>query len=87
MRERFDSVFRRNLVELDAPTNDEKKRSQKRMYKWRSRNTKAMGGTLAEKIKKKNDKLKRKNDEKSSNSFLKDDLIMIWSSLINVNKK
>ena len=26
LRERFDSVFRRNLIELDAPTKAEKKR-------------------------------------------------------------
>jgi hypothetical protein len=77
MRERFDSVFRRNLIELDAPTNAEKKTSRKREFKWRQRNTKAMGGTLAEKISKKNTKLKRKNDDRESNAFLKNDLILI----------
>ena len=89
MRERFDSVFRRNLVELDAPTNDEKRKSRKREFKWRNRAGKGHGPTVAEKLKKKNDKVKRANDDKASNSFLKNDLIMIWDSskLIKVNKK
>ena len=34
LRDRFDSVFRRNLVELDAPTVAEKKRQLKRSYKF-----------------------------------------------------
>lgn len=77
MRERFDSVFRRNLVELDAPTKDEARKTRKREFKWRNRSNAGHGGTLSEKLMKKNNKLKRKNDEKASNAFLKNDLIMI----------
>ena len=57
LRERFDSVFRRNLVELDAPTVAEKKRQIKRSYKFKDRKG-GRYGTLAEKLKKKNEKKK-----------------------------
>jgi len=76
LRDRFDSVFRRNLIEMDAPTEAEKKRQRKLKYKYRERQGAAYGGTLAEKLSRKNEKQKRRINE--SKSFLKDDLIMIW---------
>jgi|TARA_B110000285_G_C15017507_1_gene559800 hypothetical protein len=33
LQERFDGIFRRNMVELDAPTLQEKKRQRKVTYK------------------------------------------------------
>ncbi len=59
LRERFDSVFRRNLIELDATTKDEKRREQKRRYKYKERQGAAFGGTLAQKLQRKNEKLRR----------------------------
>lgn len=47
LRDRFDSVFRRNFVEPDAPTQFEKKRQRKAHFKWKERQTAAMGGTEA----------------------------------------
>ena len=35
VEDRFDSIFRRNLVEPDAPTNAEKRRQKKLKYKWK----------------------------------------------------
>ena len=64
MRERFDSVFRRNLVELDAPTEADKKRTRKAVFKWRNRWGAGHGPSVAEKLKKKNDRLKSKNNDK-----------------------
>ena len=75
LRDRFDSVFRRNLIEMDAPTEAEKKRQRKLKYKYRERQGAAYGGTLASKLARKNEKQKRRINE--SKSFLKDDLIMI----------
>jgi hypothetical protein len=40
-------VFRRNLIELDAPTRADKKREQKRRYKFKERQGAAFGGTVA----------------------------------------
>lgn len=76
IRERYDSVFRRNLVELDAPTKAEKRREQKVIYKFKERQG-AGFGTVAQKLAKQNEKLKRQNDDKSSRAFLKSDMIMI----------
>ena len=72
LRDRFDSVFRRNLVELDAPTTAEKKRQRKRAYKFKDRQGTAYG-SLAEKLDKKNKKLKEGegNEEESTNGFKK----------------
>lgn len=76
MRERFDSVFRRNLVEMDAPTKAEKKRQIKRGFKFKARKG-GNYGTLAEKLKKQNAKKKQANDEKESKEFLGNDMILI----------
>lgn len=37
LRDRFDSVFRRNMVECDAPSKNEKKRFKKKEFKWKER--------------------------------------------------
>ena len=50
LRDRFDSVFRRNLIEMDAPTEAEKKRQRKMKYKFKERQGAAFGGTLAQKL-------------------------------------
>jgi len=34
IEDRFDSIFRRNLVELDATTNADKFKAQKKKFKW-----------------------------------------------------
>jgi hypothetical protein len=34
LNDRFDSIFRRNLVEPDAPTQNEKKRQRKQKFKY-----------------------------------------------------
>lgn len=78
LRDRFDSVFRRNMVECDAPSKIEKKRQRKNEYKWRAKQTAAMGGTVAEKLMKKNKKRQeRLDDATGKQKFLKDDLILI----------
>ena len=56
--DRFDSIFRRNLVEPDAPTPGEKKRQRKQKYKMVNRL-----GTKAEQLYKETMALKAKNDE------------------------
>lgn len=77
LRERFDGVFRRNLIELDAPTKDEKKRYKKTEFKFKQRQGAAFGGTVAAKLQKKNEKTRLRNNDRESNAFLKNDLIMI----------
>lgn len=57
LRDRFDSVFRRNLVEPDAPTAGEKKRQKKQKYKMKDKKSAAYGTTAA-KLARKNKKLK-----------------------------
>ena len=50
LRERYDSVFRRNLVELDAPTKADKKRVKKHWFKFKERQGAAFGGTVTERL-------------------------------------
>ena len=52
--ERFDSVFRRNMIEPDVPIGGDRRRGGKAKYKWHN----SKGGTGAEKLDKKNKKLK-----------------------------
>jgi hypothetical protein len=52
--DRYDSVFRRNLVEPEAPIGGDRKRNRKAKYKWHN----SKGGTGAEKLDKKNKQLK-----------------------------
>jgi len=58
LREQFDDRFRRNQVEMDAPREGEKKRQRKQKYKFKARHG-GVWGTVAEKIGKKNKKLRR----------------------------
>ena len=72
--DRFDSIFRRNLIEPDAPTQNEKKRQRKLRYKMHN----AIGTTVAD-LHEKNQELKRKNDEKEKGlkHLLNSDVIQI----------
>lgn len=63
LRERFDSVFRRNMVEPDAPWEFDKKRQKKQKYKFKARQGAAFGGTVAEKLMKKTRKGRRQLDD------------------------
>lgn len=76
LHDRFDSIFRRNLVEMDAANNAEKKRRRKIQFKFKDRRGGAYG-TLAAKLKKKNDKAKQRNDDRESKSWLQNDMILI----------
>ena len=59
LEDRFDSVFRRNLVEPDAPAQNEKRRQKKQRYKMVNRL-----GTKAEELQKETMALKKRNDER-----------------------
>ena len=74
VEDRFDSIFRRNLVEPDAPTNAEKLRQKKLKYKWRG----AVGEKTQE-LNKSNLELKARNDrrEKGMNQMVNDDVIVL----------
>ena len=48
--ERYDSVFRRGLIEPDMPIGGDKKRNRKAKFKWHN----SRGGAGAEKLAKKN---------------------------------
>ena len=77
LRDRFDSVFRRNMVEMDAPTVAEKKRQRKMKYKFKDRHG-GVYGSLTAKLDKKNKKLKANLDEREGKAgVLSNDLILI----------
>ena len=76
LRDRFDSVFRTNKLDVMDNVNEaERKRRLKAAYKFKQRS--GVYGTVAEKLKKKNDKKQAELDAKSKQGFLKDDLIML----------
>ena len=76
-RERFDSVYRRNLLDVvDTVHEQEKKRKIKAAYKFKQRQGAAYG-TLAEKLDKKNKKKAAEIDARSKRGFLQDDLILL----------
>jgi hypothetical protein len=54
LREKQDDAFRRNLIEMDAPTAGEKKRQDKAKYKIKARATGQAYKTLSQKLTKKN---------------------------------
>lgn len=54
LREKQDDAFRRNLIEMDAPTEGEKKRQRKRQYKIKQRATGAAYKTESQKLSKRN---------------------------------
>ena len=59
LQDRFDSIFRRNLVEPDAPTQNEKRRQKKQKYKMISK----LGSKAAD-IHRETAALRRANDAK-----------------------
>jgi hypothetical protein len=73
--ERYDSIFRRNLVEPEMPLGGDKKRSRKGKYKWHN----SKGGTGAAALAQANSERKQKNTAKAAigPSLLKSDLILI----------
>jgi hypothetical protein len=74
LADRFDSVFRRNLVEPDAPTNQDKRRQRKLKFKMHQKM-----GTKSKEIHADTAALKRKNDdrEKGLKNVVNSDVIMI----------
>lgn len=77
LRDRFDSVYRRNLLDtVDHVDQAEKKRKLKNAYKFKLRSGTAYEG-LTEKLDKKNKRKKKELDAKSKTGFLKDDLILL----------
>lgn len=77
LRERYDSIFRRNMVELDAPSKEYKRRDQKRQVKFKNRRGPAFGGTMSAGLAAENAKLKQNNKDKESRQFLQNDMILI----------
>lgn len=73
--ERYDSIFRRNLLEPEVPIGGDRKRSRKAKFKWHN----SRGGTGAEKLDKMNKKEKAALEKKAASgpSMLKSDLILI----------
>uniref|UniRef100_A0A7S3FY67 Ribosome biogenesis protein NOP53 n=1 Tax=Strombidium rassoulzadegani TaxID=1082188 RepID=A0A7S3FY67_9SPIT len=79
LQDRFDSIFRRNLIEPDAPTQNEKKRVRKLQFKMVNKL-----GSKEEELYEKNLALKKKNDEKermmkkkNQNKLAHQDIIVI----------
>lgn len=72
--DRFDSIYRRNLVEPDAPTQGEKRRQRKQKYKMISKL-----GPKAVEMKHETDELRKRNDAKAKGfkKIANDDVIMI----------
>lgn len=77
LRERFDSIFRRNMIELDAPSKEYKRRDQKRQVKFKNRRGVQFGGTVSASLASENAKLKQNNRDKESKQFLQNDMILI----------
>ena len=73
--DRYDSIFRRNLIAPEAPIGGDRKRGGKAKFKWHN----SRGGSGAEKLDKKNKKLKQSIEKKLATgpSMLKNDLILI----------
>ena len=77
LRDRFDSVYRRNMLDVvDTVHEGEKKRKLKTAYKFKQRSGVAYGDVTA-KLKRKNDKKQAELDARSKQGFLQDDLIML----------
>lgn len=73
--DRFDSVFRRNMIEPEMPLGGDKRRTRKGKYKWHN----SRGGTGAAILNEKNQETKKRGDVKAAQgpSLLKNDLILI----------
>ena len=77
LRERFDSIFRRNLIEVeDTERTIAGRRKYKSSYKFKKRQG-SVYGTAVQKLDKKNKKKKAELDAKQKQGFLQDDLIML----------
>lgn len=76
LEERFDSIFRRNLLAPDAKEGDDKKRVRKAKYKFHLSKSEKDKTT---RLKEKNDKRKKANEEMGQGrvGLLKNDLILI----------
>mmetsp|Transcript_5523 Transcript_5523/g.5047 ORF Transcript_5523/g.5047 Transcript_5523/m.5047 type:complete len:85 (+) Transcript_5523:956-1210(+) len=75
MEERFDDIFRRNLVAPEAREGDDKKRNQKAKYKF---HTSKANKDVAQKLHEKNQKNKKRLEEKSKKGFTQNkDIILI----------
>jgi len=74
LEDRFDSIYRRNLIEPDAPTQNEKKRQKKLKYKM----VNPLGAGALE-LQAKNAAAKARNDEKEKGlkALLNSDVIQI----------
>jgi len=74
LEDRFDSIFRRNLVEPDAPTQQEKRRQRKLKYKMVNKL-----GSVAEELHKETAIKKARNDQKErgQKEFVNQDVIML----------
>lgn len=74
LEDRFDSIYRRNLIEPDAPTLGERKRQRKLKYKMANRLM-----TKAEEMHIETAALKKRNDEamKGIKQLVKQDVIVI----------
>lgn len=59
IEDRYDSIYRRNFVELDAPTKADKLRQRKQKYKWR-----VSQGSKTQELHQQNKALKEKNDRR-----------------------
>jgi hypothetical protein len=73
--DRYDSVFRRNLIEPEMPLGGDKKRNRKGKYKWHN----SKGGTGAAELHEMNLEAKKRAEVKSASgpSMLKNDIILI----------
>ena len=73
--DRYDSVFRRNLVEPEAPIGGDRKRNRKAKYKWHN----SKGGSMAEKLDQQNKKHKEEMEARHNvgPSMLKNDIILL----------
>ena len=77
MRDRFDSMFRTNKLDvIDRVHEAEKKRRDKASFKYKQRSGTAYG-TLAERLDRKNKKKQIELDARNNKGFLKDDLILL----------
>lgn len=75
LHDRYDSVFRRNLMEPEPPlVGAGKKRVQKAVYKWHKQ-----GGSFTKKLSKETAKKRQRLDEQMAGKggLLKNDLILI----------
>mmetsp|Transcript_35783 Transcript_35783/g.54836 ORF Transcript_35783/g.54836 Transcript_35783/m.54836 type:complete len:128 (-) Transcript_35783:4-387(-) len=79
MQDRFDSIFRQNKVEPDAPTNAEKRKYKKREFKLVNKlgiKSKELHSEIVE-LQKKNKETKLRMSKKAQSSMANQDVIII----------